>query len=134
MKQCLQFNTSYLKQGCCRIPLQALCQFIHLIQEENGIVHPDSLQPIDDPARHAAHVSTPGKEWVWGKRVVTRGTGTSKISQIKLQAKQKNKEHCNSSCFFYKKFVELADKNMEYTTELIQTIIAADENLSSMVN
>lgn len=97
-----QFNTSYLQQGCCRIPLQALCQFIHLIQEENGIVHPHSLQPVDDPARHAAHVGAPAKEG--GTRVVTQGTwgATSKIAQIKLQAKQKNKEHCNNSCFLCK--------------------------------
>lgn len=97
MKQCLQFNTSYLKQGCCRIPLQALCQFIHLIQEENRIVHPHSLQPVDDPARHAAHIGAPGKEWGWGNSLVTQraGPATSKMSQMKLQAKQKKKDHCN---------------------------------------
>lgn len=39
-----------------------------------------------------------------------------------------------NSCFFLQKFVELVDKNLEYTTELIQAIIAADENLTSMVN
>lgn len=99
MKQCLQFDTSYLKQGCCRIPLQALCQFIHLIQEEHRVVHPNSLQPIDDPAGHAAHVGAPGEGMGNGGDTGT-GAATSQTSQIKLQAQQKNKRYCNNSCFF----------------------------------
>lgn len=63
-------------------------------------------------------------------------TGNRNIQNItnKTPGKTEEQRALQQFLLFLQKFVELADKNMECTTELIQAIIAADENLSSMVN
>lgn len=52
----------YLQQSSCRISLQALPQFVHLIQEKHRVIDTDRLQTVDDASRHAPHVCASGKK------------------------------------------------------------------------
>lgn len=49
-----------LKQCSCRVSLQALPKFVHLIQEEDWIIDTYCLQTVDDAAGHAAYICAPG--------------------------------------------------------------------------
>lgn len=52
----------HLQQSGCRVSLQALPQFVHLVQEENWVIDAHRLQPVDDASGHAPHVRASGGE------------------------------------------------------------------------
>lgn len=71
-----------------------------------------------------------------GKEGGDTGNWSSNIKNITKKTPGKIEEQGALKQFlsFFAKICAIHDKRMKYTTELIQAIIAADENLSSMVN
>lgn len=72
----------YLQQSSCRVSLQALPQFVHLIQEKYWVIDTNCLQTIDDAPGHAPHICASGKEgggcW-WGVTTTTKKTISKRL-------------------------------------------------------
>lgn len=88
----------YLQQSSCRIPLQALPQFVHLIQEKYWVVHADGLQTIDDASRHAPHICASGKKIISTCLKMKTKVCIYRDTEIFLKKKYKKKNTCVLEC------------------------------------